>query len=101
MLCVWSNTGTDRDLKRRSAVNQCPPNNAVFQLHRLPEKNLHPSCRWLSNYDVTRLICSVAAPLLLQRGCAVDTLRQALTRNNDGSGPGPMARALDLIAERR
>ena len=44
---------------------------------------------------------AVAASLLLQHGCSVDTLRQALTRNGDGSGSGPLARALDLIAEWR
>ena len=30
-----------------------------------------------------------------------NTLRQALTRNGDGSGSRPLARALDLLAERR
>jgi hypothetical protein len=29
----------------------------------------------------------------------VDTLRKALTRNADGSASGPLARALDLLAE--
>jgi hypothetical protein len=29
----------------------------------------------------------------------VYTLRQALTRNGDGSGSGPLARALDLLAQ--
>ena len=42
---------------------------------------------------------AAAASLLLQHGCAVDTLRQALTRNGDGSGSGPLARALDLLAQ--
>jgi ParB family chromosome partitioning protein len=32
-------------------------------------------------------------------GCSVDTLRQALTRNSDGSASGPLAYALDLLAE--
>jgi hypothetical protein len=31
----------------------------------------------------------------------VDTLRKALTRNSDGSASGPLARALDLLAEWR
>jgi len=44
---------------------------------------------------------AVAAPLLLQHGCSVDTLRQVLTRNSDGSGSGPLACALDRIAEWR
>jgi hypothetical protein len=100
MFCAWSNTGTNRDLKTCSAVNQCPLNNAVFRLHRLLEKNPPPSHRRLSNYDATQLICSVA-PLLLQHGCAVDTLCQALPRNGDGSDSGPLAHALDLLAESR
>jgi hypothetical protein len=29
----------------------------------------------------------------------VDTLRRALTRNGDGSASGPLAHALDLLAE--
>jgi site-specific DNA-methyltransferase (adenine-specific) len=41
---------------------------------------------------------AVAAPLLLQHGCPVDTLRRTLTRNSDGSASGPLARALDLFA---
>ena len=42
---------------------------------------------------------AVAASLLLQHGCQVDTLRKALTRNSDGSASGPLSRALDLLAE--
>ena len=51
--------------------------------------------------DVIARDAAVAASLLLQHGCSVDTLRQALTRNSDGSASGPLARALDLIAEWR
>jgi ribonucleoside-diphosphate reductase alpha chain len=43
----------------------------------------------------------VAASLLLQYGCPADTLRHALTRNGHGSASGPLARALDLLAEWR
>jgi hypothetical protein len=49
--------------------------------------------------DVNARDAAVAASLLLQHGCSVDTLSQALTRNGDGSGSGPLARALDLLAE--
>ena len=52
-----------------------------------------------SALDVTARDAAVAASLLLQHGCSVDTLRQALTRNSDGSGSGPLARALDLLTE--
>ena len=51
--------------------------------------------------DVNARDAAVAASLLLQHGCSVDALRQALTRNSDGSGSGPLACALDLIAEWR
>ena len=51
--------------------------------------------------DVSARDAAVAASLLLQHGCPVDTLRQALTRNSDDSGSGPLACALDLIAEWR
>jgi ribonucleoside-diphosphate reductase alpha chain len=40
---------------------------------------------------------AIAASLLLQHGCPVDTLRRALTRNADGSASGPIARVLDLL----
>jgi ribonucleoside-diphosphate reductase alpha chain len=51
--------------------------------------------------DVNARDAAVAASLLLQHGCSVDTLRQALTRNGHGSGSGPLAHALDLLAERQ
>jgi ribonucleoside-diphosphate reductase alpha chain len=49
--------------------------------------------------DVNARDAAVAASLLLQHGCPLDILRQALTRNGDGSGSGPLAHALDLLAE--
>ena len=48
--------------------------------------------------DVNARDAAVAASLLLQHGCPVDTLRRALTRNGDGSASGPLARALDLLS---
>jgi ribonucleoside-diphosphate reductase alpha chain len=48
--------------------------------------------------DVNARDAAVAASLLLQHGCHVDTLRRALTRNSHGSASGPLARALDLLA---
>jgi hypothetical protein len=47
--------------------------------------------------DVNARDAAVAASLLLQHGCHVDTLRKALTRNSDGSASGALARALDLL----
>jgi hypothetical protein len=49
--------------------------------------------------DVSARDAAVAASLLLQHGYPVDMLRNALTRNGDGSASGPLARALDLLAE--
>jgi hypothetical protein len=42
---------------------------------------------------------TVAASLLLQHGCPVETLRRALTRNGNGSASGPLACVLDLVHE--
>jgi hypothetical protein len=47
--------------------------------------------------DVNARDCGVAASLLLQHGCAVSTLRKALTRNSDGSAGGPLGVLLDLL----
>ena len=49
--------------------------------------------------DVNARDAAVAASLLLQHGCHVDTLRKALTRNSDGSASGPLAHALELLAQ--
>ena len=48
--------------------------------------------------DTNARDAAVAASLLLQHGCAIETLRRALTRNADGSASGPLARVLDLLA---
>ena len=47
--------------------------------------------------DVNARDAAVAASLLLQHGCPLETLRHALTRNADGSASGPLARVLDLL----
>jgi hypothetical protein len=47
--------------------------------------------------DTSARDASIAASLLLQHGCPLETLRRALTRNADGSASGPLARALDLL----
>jgi hypothetical protein len=49
--------------------------------------------------DANARDAAVAASLLLQYGCPVETLRSALMRNGDGSASGPLAHALDLLAE--
>ena len=48
--------------------------------------------------DTNARDAAVAASLLLQHGCPIETLRRALTRNADSSASGPLARALDLLA---
>ena len=52
-----------------------------------------------SALDVIARDAAVAASLLLQHGCSVETLRQALTRDSDGSASGPLVHALDLLSE--
>ena len=47
--------------------------------------------------DTNARDAAIAASLLLQHGCPVDTLRRALTRNGDGSASGPLAHVLDLL----
>jgi hypothetical protein len=49
--------------------------------------------------DVNARALAVAASPLVQHRCPVDTLRQAVNRNSDGSGSGPLACALDLLVE--
>jgi hypothetical protein len=48
--------------------------------------------------DTNARDAAIAASLLLQHGCPVETLRRALTRNSDGTASGPLAHALDLLA---
>jgi ribonucleoside-diphosphate reductase alpha chain len=43
--------------------------------------------------------CAVLASIALQRGVSVETIRHALVKLADGSGAGPLGKALDIIAE--
>jgi ribonucleoside-diphosphate reductase alpha chain len=47
--------------------------------------------------DTNARDAAIAASLLLQHGCPVETLRRALTRNSDGTASGPLAYVLDLL----
>ena len=47
--------------------------------------------------DTNARDAAIAASLLLQHRCPVDTLRRALTRNADGSASGPLAHVIDLL----
>jgi ribonucleoside-diphosphate reductase alpha chain len=49
--------------------------------------------------DINARDGAIAASLLLQHGCPVETLRRALTRNGDGSASGPLAHVLDLLQQ--
>ena len=51
--------------------------------------------------DTNARDAAIAASLLLQHGCPVDTLRRALTRNGDGSASGPLAHVLDLLQQQQ
>ena len=55
------------------------------------------TCKHGTAIDVNARDAAVAASLLLQHGCPLETLRHALTRNADGSASGPLARVLDLL----
>jgi ribonucleoside-diphosphate reductase alpha chain len=68
-----------------------------FEDGRLAEIFLS-ACKHGIAVDVNARDAGIAASLLLQHGCDVETLRRALTRNSDGSASGPLARALDLLA---
>ena len=41
---------------------------------------------------------AIAASLLFQHGCPVETLRRALSQNGDGSATGPLGALLDKLA---
>jgi hypothetical protein len=68
-----------------------------FEDGRLAEVFLNTAKRGTA-VDTNARDAAVAASLLLQHGCPVETLRHALTSNADGSASGPLARALDLLA---
>jgi len=44
---------------------------------------------------------AIAASLLLQHGCPVETMCRVLTRNGDGTALGPLAHVLDLLQQRQ
>ena len=49
--------------------------------------------------DINARDAAIAASLLLQHGCPVESLRRALTRNGDGTASGPLAHVLDLLQQ--
>ena len=49
--------------------------------------------------DTNARDAAIAASLLLQHGCPVETLRRALSRNSDGTASGPLAHVLDLLQQ--
>jgi hypothetical protein len=67
-----------------------------FNDGRLAEVFLHTRKHGTA-VDVSARDAAVAASLLLQHGCPVDTLRRA---HSDGSASGPLAKALNLLAEK-
>jgi hypothetical protein len=52
-----------------------------------------------SQSDVNVRDAAVAASLAFQFGCPLETLRRALLRDSQGYASGPLACALDLLAE--
>jgi hypothetical protein len=51
--------------------------------------------------DTNARDAAIAASLLSQHGCPVETLRRAFTRNGDGSASGPLAHVLDLLQQQQ
>jgi hypothetical protein len=51
-----------------------------------------------SDTDTAARDGAVVCSLALQYGVPVEVIRKALLRNSDGSGSGPLAAALDIIA---
>jgi hypothetical protein len=51
-----------------------------------------------SDADTAARDSAVVCSLALQHNVPVETIRRALLRNSDGTGSGPLAAALDLIA---
>jgi hypothetical protein len=49
--------------------------------------------------DVNARDAAIAASLALQFGCPPETLRRALTRNQNGGAAGPLGALLDLLAQ--
>lgn len=50
-----------------------------------------------SEADINASDAAVAVSLALQYGCPLQTLREAMKRNADGTPQGPLAAALDTI----
>jgi hypothetical protein len=50
-----------------------------------------------SSADVAARDCGILISLLLQHGCAAETIARALSRNTDGSASGVAAAVLDKI----
>jgi len=73
---------------------------ARFDDGELAELFLNTSGKSGSESDVNAADGAVAISLALQHGCKASVIRAALKRNPDGSPMGPLARALDLMAER-
>jgi hypothetical protein len=52
-----------------------------------------------SSADVAARDCGILISLLLQHGCAAETIAHALSRNTDGSASGVAAAVLDKILD--
>ena len=52
-----------------------------------------------SPMDIIVRDSAIAASLALQHGCPIDVLQAALLRQPDGTGAGPLSKALALLSE--
>jgi ribonucleoside-diphosphate reductase alpha chain len=115
MLCAWSKTGADcgppgllPDNNPTTVARQRLRNRREYVLEHTGIQYTARAGRFddgrartaKTAVDVNTRDAAVAASLLLQHGCPLDTLRRALTRNSDGVASGPLAPAPDLLAER-
>lgn len=58
---------------------------------------LNSATKLSSLADINASDAAVAASLALQYGCPIETLREAMKRNPDGTAQGPLGAALDEV----
>jgi ribonucleoside-diphosphate reductase alpha chain len=69
-----------------------------FKDGRLAEIFLNVSAKGGTPLETASRDAAVTASLALQHGASVETIRHAITRNEDGSASGAVGALLDLLA---
>jgi hypothetical protein len=102
-----------RELRGPNVARQTPPNRRGHELlgfehdgirytagiGRFVDGGVAEIFRNIAKHGTALHVNARAAAVAASPRCPVDTLRQAVTRNSDGSGSGPLACALDLLVE--